>query len=141
MDQEGQPFSRENLLGHWSAVYFYPRDNTSGCIIEAKEFNSLAKRFMDEETQVVGISTDSVKSHVSFKAKHHLGLTLLSDPEHQLAEPAGVWQKKKLYGKEIFGLVRTTFLLDPQGIVREVWTKIKVAGHAETVLAKLRELR
>ncbi|MDR2141961.1 MAG: peroxiredoxin [Deltaproteobacteria bacterium] len=140
-DQAGQPFSRSKLLGHWAVVYFYPKDNTAGCSLEAKDFTCLADQFKALKALVVGVSPDSVQSHVNFIAKQELGLTLLSDPEKTLLEPAGVWQLKKMCGREYYGVVRSTYLLDSKGLVKAVWAKVKAKGHAEAVLAKLRELK
>ena len=140
-DQNGVVRGPGDYAGKWLVVYFYPKDNTSGCTLEAKSFTDLAGQFADHGAVIVGVSPDSVKSHCGFIAKHGLGITLLSDPERALLEAAGAWQKKKLYGKEHMGVVRSTALVDPQGVVREVWTKVKAAGHAEEVLARLRQLR
>ena len=139
-DQNGVVRGPGDYAGKWLVVYFYPKDNTSGCTLEAKSFTDLAGQFADHGAVIVGVSPDSVKSHCGFIAKHGLGITLLSDPDHALLEAAGAWQKKKLYGKEHMGVVRSTALVDPQGVVREVWTKVKAAGHAEEVLARLRQL-
>lgn len=140
-DQDGQTRGLADYAGNWAVIYFYPKDNTSGCSLEAKDFTGLASEFTARKTAVVGVSPDSVKSHANFAAKKELGITLLSDPEHALLEAAGVWQQKKLYGKEYMGVVRTTALVDPKGLVRELWSKVKVAGHAEQVLAKLKEIQ
>jgi len=140
-DQTGKEHSLADYAGHWLAVYFYPKDNTSACTLEALDFTAMAPRFAALETPIIGVSPDSVKSHAGFTAKKALGITLLSDPEHTLLEAAGVWRKKKLYGKEYMGVVRTTALVDPTGVVREVWSKVKVPGHVESVLARLKELR
>lgn len=140
-DQNGIVRGSGDYAGKWLVVYFYPKDNTSGCTLEAKSFTDLAGQFAAEDANIVGVSPDSVKSHCGFIAKHGLGITLLSDPDHALLEAAGAWQKKKLYGKEHMGVVRSTALVDPQGVVREVWTKVKAAGHAEDVLNRLRQLR
>ena len=140
-DQSGGGRRLADYAGRWLVIYFYPRDNTSACTLEAVDFTALAPKFAERETAVVGVSPDSVKSHAGFTAKKELGITLLSDAEHTLLEAAGVWQKKKLYGKEHMGVVRSTYIVDPQGLVRAVWTKVKVPDHAETVLAKLTELQ
>ncbi|MDR1576904.1 MAG: peroxiredoxin [Deltaproteobacteria bacterium] len=138
-DQEGNPFTKDNLLGHWSVVYFYPKDNTSGCTLEAKEFTCLIDQFQAKKTLVVGVSPDSVKSHANFIASRELSLTLLSDPERVLSAAVGVWRLRKVCGRESYGVVRSSFLLDSQGVVKEVWTNVKAKGHAEAVLAKLGE--
>ncbi|MDR3175745.1 MAG: peroxiredoxin [Desulfovibrio sp.] len=140
-DQNGMLRNLAGLAGRWAAVYFYPRDNTSGCSLEARNFAALFSVFGEHEAAVLGISADSVKSHCNFAAKLSLPFFLLSDAEHTLLQAAGVWSRKKMAGREYMGIVRTTFLLDPAGIVREVWPKVKIPGHAEAVLARLRELR
>lgn len=140
-DQNGGSHSLADYAGRWLVVYFYPKDNTSACTLEAVDFTALAPRFAERGAAVVGVSPDSVKSHAGFTAKKELGITLLSDPEHALLEAAGVWQKKKLYGKEHMGVVRSTCIVDPQGVVRAAWTKVKVPDHAVAVLAKLAELQ
>ncbi|MDR1608146.1 MAG: peroxiredoxin [Deltaproteobacteria bacterium] len=140
-DQDEKPFARKNLLGHWSVVYFYPKDNTSGCTLEAKEFTCLVDKFQEKKTLVVGVSPDSPKSHANFIAKQELGLKLLSDPEKELLQAAGVWRLKKVCGRESYGVVRSTFLLDSKGVIQQIWDKVKAKGHAEAVLAKLAELK
>ena len=140
-DQGGKNHSMHDYAGKWLVVYFYPKDNTSGCATEAATFAALHDAFMGHNAAIVGVSPDSVKSHKNFAAKLALPFSLLSDPEHMLLEACGVWQKKKMAGHEYMGVVRTTALLDPKGIVRALWPKVKVAGHAEEVLAKLRELQ
>lgn len=140
-DQNGVMRSLDDYAGKWLVVYCYPKDNTSGCTLEAREFTALTEAFAAEGAAIVGVSPDSVKSHCNFVAKQNLGIALLSDPEHALLEAAGVWQKKTMCGKEYMGVVRGTALVDPQGVTREVWSKVKAAGHAEAVLARLRELR
>lgn len=140
-DQNGRNHSLEEYAGKWLVVYFYPRDNTSGCSLEASRFASLISRYDSLDTAVIGVSADSVNSHAKFAGKLGLPFTLLSDTEHALLEKTGVWQKKKMAGKEYMGIVRSTVIVDPKGAVRAVWTKVKVDGHAEAVLAKLHELR
>lgn len=140
-DQAGAEHSLADYTGEWLVVYFYPKDSSSACTLEALDFTAMAPRFAALKTPVLGVSPDSVKSHAGFTAKKELGITLLSDPEHALLGAAGVWQKKKLYGKEHMGVVRTTALVDPGGIVREVWSKVKVPGHVKVVLARLEELK
>jgi peroxiredoxin Q/BCP len=111
-------------------LYFYPKDNTSGCTQEAVDFTA-------KKATIIGISPDSVKSHKSFLEKHNLSVLLLSDPEHIALTSYGVWQKKSMYGKEYMGIVRTTFLINPNGYIEQVWNKVKVAGHARDVYTKL----
>ena len=140
-DQTGQPHSLADYAGQWVVIYFYPKDNTSACTLEAQDFTAQVQKFKALRTPVIGVSPDSVKTHANFVTKKELGIILLSDPTHQLLEAAGVWQKKKLYGKEYMGVVRTTAIVDPQGTVRELWSQVKVPGHVEKVLAQLTELQ
>ncbi|MDR2179819.1 MAG: peroxiredoxin [Synergistaceae bacterium] len=140
-DAEGKRRTKEEFLGHWLVLYFYPKDNTSGCTNEAKSFAELYGEFLKHETAVVGVSPDDVKSHGKFSSKLELPFPLLSDPEHTLLESCGVWQTKKMYGREYMGVVRTTLLVDPKGVVRELWEKVKVTGHAAAVLKRLLEVQ
>ena len=139
-DKDGKAVSLSDFRGQWVALYFYPKDNTSGCTTEAKDFSALLPQFIKNNAVVVGISADSEASHTRFADKHDLTVTLLSDPDHQALEAFGVWQKKKMAGREYMGIVRTTFLIDPKGIVREVWNKVNVKAHAETVHQALCQL-
>jgi len=139
-DGDGREVCLDDFGGKWVALYFYPKDNTQGCTLEAVEFTAAKDDFASKNAVVVGVSRDSAKSHTNFTAKHDLDLILLSDPEHRVHEEYGVWQLKKMYGKESYGTVRSTFLIDPDGVVRHVWQKVKAAGHAEKVLERLGEL-
>jgi peroxiredoxin Q/BCP len=123
----------KDLKGKWVILYFYPKDNTSGCTKEAVDFSKELKDFRKMGATVIGISPDSTTSHVNFINKHNLKISLLSDTEHKVLEKYGVWQKKKMYGREYYGVVRTTFVIDPKGKVKQVWNKVKVAGHIDTV--------
>jgi peroxiredoxin Q/BCP len=130
----------EEFRGHWLIVYFYPKDNSSGCSLEAQNFAALFNSFAERRAAIVGVSPDSCKSHGAFAAKFNLPFILLSDPQHILLRAAGVWQSKKMYGREYMGVARATVLVDGAGIVRHVWSKVKVAGHAQDVYAKLLQL-
>ena len=130
-----------DLLGKWIVLYFYPKDNTPGCTTEAIDFTAHIKEFEDLGSIVIGVSADSPKKHRNFIEKKELGITLLSDEEHRVLEQFGVWQLKKNYGREYMGIVRSTFIIDPEGIIRAVWEKVKVKGHVEEVLEKLKELK
>ncbi|GAB6908457.1 putative peroxiredoxin YgaF [Desulfosarcina cetonica] len=136
-DKDGTPFSLSESRGKWVVLYFYPRDNTSGCTTEAKDFSARQPDFNQQQALVIGISADSQASHAKFAQKHGLSVTLLSDPEHLVLERYGVWQKKKMAGREYMGIVRTTFLINPEGIIREVWEKVKVKDHADAVYKRL----
>jgi len=116
-------------------LYFYPKDSTPGCTLEAQDFTARAAAFAAANTVVIGLSKDSVKAHDRFCAKHGLSVILASDAEGQVCEDYGVWQEKSLYGKRFMGIVRTTFLIDGNGRVAQVWPKVSVKGHAEAVLA------
>ena len=121
-------------------LFFYPRDNTSGCTREAKDFSALRDSFDDLGVRVFGISKDSIASHRRFIEKQGLTVPLLSDAESDVAERYGVWKEKKMYGRTFFGIERSTFLIDGNGRIARVWRKVKVAGHAEAVLDAARDL-
>ena len=116
-------------------VYFYPKDDTSGCTIEAKDFTTMAGEFAAAGVTVIGISKDSVKSHDKFVAKHDLGVILASDEAGQTCEDYGVWGEKQMYGKTYMGIERATFLIGGDGRIVQAWRKVKAKGHAEAVLA------
>ncbi|MFY0596052.1 MAG: thioredoxin-dependent thiol peroxidase [Cognatishimia sp.] len=121
-------------------LFFYPRDNTKGCTVEAIDFTQAAADFAAAGTKVYGISKDDLKSHAKFRDKQELTVPLLSDAEGTVCEDYGVWAEKKMYGKTFFGIVRTTVLIDAEGKVARVWNKVKVAGHVDEVLAAAQEL-
>jgi len=131
----------KELRGKWVVLYFYPKDNTPGCTKEAESFTQLLPEFEKEGAVVLGVSPDSVESHKKFKEKKGLKVTLLSDPEKEVISAYGAWQKKKMYGREFMGVVRSTYLIDPEGKVAHVWKKVRVKDHAESVLKKLKELK
>ena len=139
-DTEKNEVSLSDYAGKWLVLYFYPKDNTSGCTAEAIDFTARIKDFEQLNAVILGISPDSCKSHQNFTHKHSLKVNLLSDPDKEMLKDYGVWQKKKMYGREYMGVVRTTVLIDPEGKVAEIWHKVKVKGHAEAVLKKLSEL-
>ncbi|WP_120500990.1 peroxiredoxin [Roseovarius sp. EL26] len=121
-------------------LFFYPRDDTSGCTKEAIAFTGLNAEFESLGVKVFGISKDIVTKHDKFRDKHALGIPLLSDAEGDVCERYGVWKEKSMYGKKFFGIVRTTVLIDGDGKVTRIWPKVKVAGHAEDVLAAVKDL-
>ncbi len=131
----GGKISLASLKGRKVVVYFYPKDDTSGCTKEAIDFNALKKDFAKLNTEIIGVSPDSVKSHDKFKAKHELGITLLSDETRSMVEAYGVWVEKSMYGRKYMGVERTTFLIGAEGRISHVWNKVKVPGHAAAVLA------
>ncbi|MDR0664975.1 MAG: thioredoxin-dependent thiol peroxidase [Helicobacteraceae bacterium] len=139
-NQDGVEISLRDLKGKWVVLYFYPKDNTSGCTKEACDFTANLSEFEKLGAFVIGVSPDNVKSHQSFVAKQNLAHTLLSDVEKTALEAYGVWKEKSMYGRKYMGVERTTYLIDPQGKVAFIWQKVGVTGHSEAVLAKLREL-
>jgi peroxiredoxin Q/BCP len=136
----GSQITLSSLRPARAVVYFYPKDDTSGCTIEAKDFTALAAEFKAAGITVIGISKDSVKSHDKFVAKHDLGVILASDEAGQVCEDYGVWVEKQMYGKTYMGIERATFLIGPDGRFEQVWRKVKAKGHAEAVLAAAKSL-
>ncbi|AXQ93771.1 peroxiredoxin [Cereibacter azotoformans] len=136
----GSTVSLSALKPGKAVVYFYPKDDTSGCTLEAQEFTALAAQFAEIGATVIGISKDSVKSHDRFCAKHGLGIILASDEGASTAEDYGVWKEKNMYGKTYMGIERSTFLIDGEGRIARVWRKVSARGHAAEVLAAAREL-
>jgi peroxiredoxin Q/BCP len=136
----GRSVSLADLKGKTVVLYFYPKDDTSGCTKEAQAFNGMRDAFAAEGAVIVGVSPDPVKSHDKFKAKYELGFDLLSDEEKGMLEAYGVWVEKSMYGKKYMGVERTTVLIDAEGKVAKIWPKVKVPGHAEEVLAAVKAL-
>ena len=129
-----------DLKGRKVVLYFYPKDDTSGCTKEAMEFNALRAEFEAAGATVIGVSPDDVKSHDKFKAKYELGFDLASDTEKAMLEAYGVWAEKSMYGRKYMGVERTTFLIDAAGKVAKIWAKVKVPGHAAEVLAAVKAM-
>ena len=134
----GGTLTLSELRGRQVVLYFYPRDDTPGCTTEGIEFSQSLEAFEAAGAVVVGVSRDSVAAHDRFVAKHDLKVILLSDAEGEVCEAYGTWVEKTMYGKTSMGIERATFLVDAQGTVREVWRKVKVAGHVEAVLEAVR---
>jgi peroxiredoxin len=126
--------------GRKLVLYFYPKDDTTGCTNEANGFSELAHDFAAADTAVIGVSKDSVKSHDKFKAKYGLDFTLASDVEGKMVEAYGSWVEKSLYGRKYMGIDRSTFLIDGEGRLRKIWRKVKVTGHVAEVLAQAQAL-
>ena len=137
----GGEVSLPALKGQPFVLYFYPKDDTSGCTKEAIGFSESHKAFKTLDVSVIGVSRDSTASHDKFKAKHRLKIVLASDPETETALSYGVWVKKSMYGRSYMGKERATFLVDAKGVIREIWRKVKVSGHVEAVLAAAKALR
>ena len=128
-----QKYSLKNFAGQNIILYFYPKDNTSGCTQEACDFRDNFNRLTSKAT-VIGVSPDSIASHIKFQEKNNLNFILLSDPEHFLAEAFNVWQEKSMYGKKYMGIVRSTFFIDRNGKIEKEWRKVKVKGHVDEIL-------
>jgi peroxiredoxin Q/BCP len=132
--------SLSDLRGKSVVLYFYPKDDTSGCTAESIDFSGLKPEFDRLGTVVIGISPDTTKSHDKFKAKHGLDIDLVSDTEKETLQAYGVWVEKSMYGRKYMGVERSTFLIDREGRIAEAWHKVKVPGHAKAVLEAAREL-
>lgn len=138
INREGleQDFSLADFKGQKIVLYFYPKDNTSGCTQEACDFRDNFNRLATKAV-VIGVSPDSIKSHLKFKENHSLNFILLSDPEHTLSEAFGAWGEKSMYGKKYMGIIRSTFILDENSTILHEWKKVKVKGHVDDLLSKL----
>ena len=136
----GGEFSLADAKGKALVLYFYPKDATSGCTVEAQEFRDLADKFKRAGAIILGVSRDSLKSHEKFREKESLSFHLLSDPEEKLCGLFDVIKEKSLYGRKYMGIERSTFLIDGSGVLRREWRKVKVAGHAQEVLEAIRSL-
>jgi peroxiredoxin Q/BCP len=137
---DGAPLSPADFKGHKLVLYFYPKDDTSGCTREAKDFTDLAREFEQAGTWILGVSKDDPKSHAKFTGKYGLKVKLASDLDGSVCAAFGTWGEKSLYGRKYLGIERATFLIDRDGTVARIWRKVKVAGHAEEVLAAARDL-
>ena len=140
-NNEDEILSFSKFLGKYLILYFYPRDNTSGCTKEAKDFSSLKLEFDSLNTVVIGISSDTYESHNKFISKHDLKIELISDIDNNLCQYFGVWVEKNMYGKKFMGIERSTFLIEPSGIIIKEWRKVKVTSHAEELLNYLRKIK
>lgn len=140
-DDQGATVTAADLKGRWTVLYAYPKDSTPGCTTEACDFRDSWSRVQALGARVLGISRDSLKSHQTFITKQNLPFRLLSDPDCALLKPLGAFGKKVMYGKEVEGILRSTFLIDPKGVIRQVWPKVRVKGHVQEVLDALAELK
>jgi len=136
-DTQGTQVCLEQFRNRWIVLYFYPRDNTPGCTLEAMQFNAALEKFAVLGAQVIGVSTDSQESHQKFAGKLDLDILLLSDTEHKVLSAYDSWKPMTIIGKEFFGTQRDTFLIEPSGIIAAVWRKVSVKGHADEVKAVL----
>ncbi|UTW53852.1 thioredoxin-dependent thiol peroxidase [Kordiimonas sp. SCSIO 12610] len=135
-----QTISLSDYAGKNVVLYFYPKDSTPGCTTEAKDFTSLKNEFDAANTVILGASKDSVRRHNNFIAKQELAIDLVSDEEGEMIEAYGVWVEKSMYGKKYMGIERATYLIDANGIIQQIWRKVKVKGHAEAVLEAAKAL-
>jgi len=140
-DQTGEMRSLDDFKGKKLVLYFYPKDSTPGCTTEARDFSALKAEFEAKNAVILGASKDSVKRHQNFIGKQDLAISLLSDEAGVLCEAYTVWVQKKLYGQEYMGIERATFLIDEAGVIRNIWRKVKVKGHAAEVLEAVKALR
>lgn len=136
----GGNVSLADFAGRKVVLYFYPKDDTSGCTTEAVDFTALAGEFAAADAVVIGLSPDPVKAHDKFIAKHDLGIILASDEDKSVLEAYGVWKEKSMYGRKYMGVERSTFLIDASGKIARIWRKVKVKGHAQEVLEAARSL-
>jgi len=139
-DETGKVRNLIEYRGSPLVLYFYPKDDTPGCTTEACNFRDDYSAYQNAGLVILGVSPDTSASHAKFKAKYHLPFTLLADDEHRICETYGVWGKKKMMGKEYYGVLRTTFIIDSQGIIRKVFENVKPSEHSEEVLAAIKNL-
>ena len=140
-NQDEEEICFRDIKGRWAVIYFYPKDNTPGCTTEACDFTAALPDFTGMEAIILGVSPDSPKKHRNFIEKKELKITLLADEDKELCKSFGIWQLKKFMGKEYMGVVRSTFLIAPNGTLAYKWEKVKVKGHVEAVKEKLMELQ
>lgn len=138
-DQNGNKVSLKNFKGKKVVLYFYPKDNTSGCTKEACNFRDDFPKFKKTDAVIIGVSPDSVSSHKKFADKYNLPFTLLSDEEKNVLEKYGVWKEKSMYGKKYMGVERTTFIIDEDGKIKKIFNKVKVDGHNTEVMEALKD--
>lgn len=135
-----EPIYLKNFEGKNIVLYFYPKDDTPGCTVEANDFKDHFKEFEDMNTVIIGVSKDSLKSHDKFKNKYSLPFILASDHEGKTCEDYGVWVEKSMYGRKYFGINRSTFIIDGEGILRKSWNKVSVKGHVKEVLEEIKNI-
>jgi peroxiredoxin Q/BCP len=136
-NENGKDISQKDFDGKIIILYFYPKDNTSGCTAEACDFRNHIKMFEKKNSVIIGISKDSVQSHLKFKEKFDLPFNLLADESLEVIKKYGVWKEKSLYGKKYMGIERTTFIIDEKGLIKDIFYKVKVSGHIEEVFNKI----
>jgi peroxiredoxin Q/BCP len=140
-DETGTVHHLSEQRGRWTVLYFYPEDDTAGCTTEACQFRDLNEDYVATDADVWGVSPDGASSHRRFREKYQLPFTLLSDEDHAVASRYGAWQEKNNYGKRYWGIVRSSYLIDPAGKIAKAWPRVKADGHAAAVLEALEEAR
>ncbi len=140
LDSDENKVCLRDFRGKWIILYFYPKDNTPGCTIEALDFTRLEKDFKKLDAKVLGVSKDDCESHRKFINKQKLSITLLSDPNTEMQKSYGVWKPKKFMGREFLGTVRSTFIISPKGILKKVLYNVSASGHAESILKELKSI-
>lgn len=140
-DRNEKEVCLSDFRGKYLILYFYPKDNTSGCTLEAVTFTEYLEDFKKENAEIIGISPDSCGSHTNFISKHGLKIILISDTEKEIIKKYGAWTLKKMYGREYYGVNRSTFIINPEGGIEYIERKVKVKGHIENILSKLKELK
>ena len=138
-DSQGNQVALSNFKGKNVILYFYPKDNTKGCTLEAINFRDNYEEIKEIDTVILGVSKDSIKSHISFINKHNIPFVLLSDEEGKVCELYGVWKMKKMYGREYMGIERTTYLIDKKGNIMKIFSKVKVEGHVDEIMDQLKK--
>ncbi len=136
----GGKIAMKDLKGQKVVLYFYPKDDTPGCTVEAIDFSKAINKFEKAGAVITGVSKDSVERHDKFKSKHKLKVMLGADEDGKVLEKYGVWVEKNMYGKKLMGIERATFLIDEKGLIRKIWRKVRVKGHVDTVLEAVKEL-
>ena len=135
--QDGATLSLDDLKGGCTILYFYPKDNTSGCTLEAKSLRDGKQELADRGYRIIGVSPDSERSHQNFCAKHDLNFTLLADTDHAICEAYGVWAEKSMYGRKYWGVKRTTFIINEEGVITHIFDKVKTADHYRQIINEL----
>ncbi len=138
-DSQGIEVALSDFIGKNIILYFYPKDNTKGCTLEAVSFRDNYEKIQESNTIILGVSKDSIKSHINFVNKHNLPFKLLSDSEGKICELYGVWKEKSMYGRKYMGIERTTFLIDKEGTIMKIFPKVKVKGHVEEVIKYIQD--
>lgn len=141
VNDSGEKVSLSDFKGRWVVLYFYPKDDTLGCTKEACDFRDNMQSLTEHDAVVIGVSPDSVKSHTKFKDKFDLNFQLIADEEKKILNDYGVMGEKSMFGKKYIGVIRSTYIIDPDGIIREIYSKVRVPRHVKTVIKKLNELK